>query len=168
MWNTTLVESDVLQSQCCSQLADGKRPAEGKTARLQFLYQDSPLFGVRRLLMRSEIVTRCSNLHIRWLIRVQLSRTRSKRVRKSWIEFSWSSVSADPSWGFWPSWDEETRCLQLYYIYRVLRPVTGETLSRSSQRRFSTYKFMQIYVWKTHKTSIPTHDPMLFFFKLFR
>lgn len=31
------------------------------------------------------------------------------------------------------------------------------------QQSLSTYKFMQIYVWKaTHKTPIPVHDPMLF------
>lgn len=60
-----------------------------ETAWLQCPYQDCPLFWVRRLLMRSEIVTRCSNLQTRWLMRAQLPRTRSKRLME---EPNWSSV----------------------------------------------------------------------------
>ena len=71
-----------LQSQhmlACSWLMESKRLQQ--TARLQCLYQARPLYWVRRLPMRSEIVTRCSNLHTRSLTRAQLWWARAEPSR---------------------------------------------------------------------------------------
>lgn len=122
------------------------RRASAACSRLQSLHQDRPLFWVRRLPMRSEIVTRCSNLHTRPLIREQLRRARSKLFL-----LGAEPGSADPQSGRSKAEaDKGTCCLQLYYIYRVLQLVTGETRSGFSQQSFSTYKFMQIYVLESN------------------
>lgn len=88
-----------------------------KTAQLQYLYQDCPLFWVRGLPMRSEIVTRCSNFHTCSL---------TPGAVKGWTEFE--LILSHPSWSYWLSQVKETCYLQLYYIYRVLQLVTGGTL----------------------------------------
>lgn len=157
MWKASPVESDVLA------LIDSKHSRASATIAAG-LWRKQHGYSV---CIRTDVVDVVICILARW------SGSSFDEHDPNGLCWGWNRVllilsRAYPSWGRWRSQDKETCCLQLYYIYRVLQLVTGNTEQVFwgfffLQQSLSTYKFMQIYVWKaTHKTPIPVHDPMLF------